>query len=272
MRKRIMVTGSTDGIGRRIVEQLLQSGQYAVVAHARSQARGAELLESLGNHEGKLDLVVGDFSRLSEVAGVARSLSERSPCLDVLVNNAGVGIVTPRSLTEDGFDLVWQVNYLAPVLLTKLLLPLLTAAAPSRVVNVASVGHLHGTGLHLEDVSLAGAGYQPEAYCQSKLAMVMWNHDLAAALKPAGVAVNAVHPGTFVDTKMVRARNGTPQMSVDEGAMPVLKLATSAELEGVTGVYFDRFDAARSAAATHDLDLRRRLAALTESMLRPYVL
>jgi len=269
----ILVTGASDGIGRETVGQLLARGVSHVVLHARSAGRGRPVLEAAARQASpdRVSLVTADFSSLADVAAMARHVRERYPALTVLINNAGVGTAAPRTLTGDGHDLTWQVNYLAPVLLTALLEPLLTASAPARVVNLSSAGHAMGEGIHFDDVSLTrGTHANTEAYCQSKLALVMWTYDLAKRLEPRGVSVNCLHPGTYVDTTMVRQAGRTPLMSVPDGAQPVVALALDKEGGRVTGRYFDRFQDRRSHPLSYDAAARGRLRALTEAALAPF--
>jgi NAD(P)-dependent dehydrogenase (short-subunit alcohol dehydrogenase family) len=270
----ILITGSTDGIGRETVRQLLaRGGDETVVIHARSPERGAPVLADLrAKHPGRrFELATGDFSRLAEVAGLARDVAARFPRLEVLVNNAGVGTVTPRQLTADGHDLTWQINYLAPVLLTDLLLERLIASAPARIVNVSSAGYQMGQGIHFDDLDLARGSYpRSEAYCQSKRAMNMWTFDLADALRGKGVTANCLHPGTYVDTKMVRAAIGTPHTALEAGGRPVLRLAVDPDVAGVTGEYFNMLRREASDTASRDPRLRARLRQATEAALRPF--
>ena len=269
----IVVTGSTDGIGLEVVRQLLARGAEHVVVHARSEARGRPVVEELrAGHRGRrIDLAVAEFSSLAQVASMAARLSEQLERISALVNNAGIGTATPRVRTGDGFDLTWQVNYLAPYLLTRLLLGRLVASQPARVVNVSSVAQAMGGGIHFDDLDLKRGDYpRMEAYCQSKLAMVMWTYDLAEALAGRGVTVNALHPGTYVDTKMVRQSVGTPHMGLADGARPVVRLAVEDDVRGITGKYFDMFEETASAPTSHDPRARARLRAVTERSVAPY--
>lgn len=270
----IVVTGSTDGIGLEVVRQLLARGAEHIVVHARSEARGRPIVEALRarNRDRRIDLAVAELSSLAQVAAMAARLLERLERISVLVNNAGVGTATPRVRTGDGFDVTWQVNYLAPVLLTRLLLDRLLASRPARVVNVSSAAQAMGGGIHFDDLDLVRRSYpRMEAYCQSKLAMVMWTYDLAEELAGRGVTVNALHPGTYVDTKMVRQSVGTPWMGLAEGARPVLRLAEDEDVRGVTGKYFDMLEETSSAPTSYDREARSRLRAVTAASLAPWL-
>jgi NAD(P)-dependent dehydrogenase (short-subunit alcohol dehydrogenase family) len=156
------------------------------------------------------------------------------------------------------------VNYLAPVLLTQCLLPALVAAAPSRIVNVASVGQ---QAIDFDDVMLARGYSGVRAYRQAKLALIMWTFDLAEALRPRGVTVNALHPATFMDTRMVHEAGATPMSTVDEGARAVLNLAVGDAGAKTTGGYFDGLNPGRAKAQAYDEGARERLRRLTGDLI-----
>jgi NAD(P)-dependent dehydrogenase (short-subunit alcohol dehydrogenase family) len=217
-----------------------------------------EIAAAIGND--RLETYVADFASLRNVHRLAEQVSARHDCLHVLINNAGIGAGPRggqrREVSADGYELRLQVNHLAPLLLAHLLLPLLRAGAPARIVNVASVGQVP---LDFADLMLE-RGYDGfRAYCRSKLAMVMDTFELAGRLDPGEVTVNALHPGSLLDTKMVREGFGAPQGRVDIGIDVELYLATSADVEGVSGQYFDRTRPARANAQAYDAEARRRL-------------
>jgi NAD(P)-dependent dehydrogenase (short-subunit alcohol dehydrogenase family) len=178
--------------------------------------------------------------------------------LDVLVNNAGIapGRDRGRQVSVDGYELTFAVNYLSHFLLTRLLLPLLERSAPVRIVNVASVGQRP---IDFDDVMLE-RGYDPiRAYAQSKLEQIMFTFELAERLGDSGVTVNALHPATLMDTKMVRETYGRAMTTVDEGVEATLRLISSPELEGVTGRYFDGTRESTAHEQAYDPEARRRL-------------
>jgi NAD(P)-dependent dehydrogenase (short-subunit alcohol dehydrogenase family) len=167
-------------------------------------------------------------------------------------------------LSADGYELRFAVNHLAPFLLTHLLLLVLRRATPARVVNVASIGQ---TAIDFGDVMLE-RGYDGfRAYCQSKLAMVMSTFELAERLNAREVTVNCLHPGTLLDTKMVREGFGAPQGPVQAGIDSEVHLATSPNLEAVTGQYFDQTRPARANAQAYDAAARRKLWRLSERLV-----
>ena len=181
--------------------------------------------------------------------------------LDVLINNADIGFGAPgaaRELSQDGYELRFAVNYLAPFLLTHLLLPLLERSAPARIVNVASIGQAP---IDFDDVMLERRydGYQ--AYGQSKLALIMFTFDLARALEGRGVTANAIHPATLMPTRMVAEARMAPQSTLEEGADAVVRLASSPKLDDVSGKFFDGRRPARAHRSAYDEQVRARLRA-----------
>jgi NAD(P)-dependent dehydrogenase (short-subunit alcohol dehydrogenase family) len=181
-----------------------------------------------------------------------------------LINNAGIGSTTrgrmERETSRDGHELRFAVNYLAPFLLTHLLLPLIRESAPARIVNVASAGQYP---IDFSDVMLTHDYDGVRAYCQSKLALVMFTFDLAESLKGSGVTVNCLHPATLMNTKMVIESGFKPLSGVEEGADAILHVATSPDLEGQTGIYFDGKRPDRAETQAHDAAARERLRALS---------
>jgi NAD(P)-dependent dehydrogenase (short-subunit alcohol dehydrogenase family) len=184
--------------------------------------------------------------------------------LDVLINNAGAGpgaSSSKREVSSDGYELRFAVNYLAPFLLTRSLLPLLRRAAPARIVNVSSAAQ---EPIDFTDVMFTRQYDPMSAYARSKTALTMFTFELAKRLQKDGVTVNCLHPGSLLDTKMVRESFGTPWGSAESGAEVVKHMAVSPELEGVTGKYFDRTREARASAQAYDREARRKLWRLSE--------
>jgi NAD(P)-dependent dehydrogenase (short-subunit alcohol dehydrogenase family) len=261
----ILVTGATDGLGKRVVRELAAKGA-TVLLHGRSterlEATFEEVREQTGNE--KLRSYLADLSSLGEVRGLAERILSGHDRLDVLVNNAGI-ISQERKESEDGYELTFAVNYLSHFLLTSLLLPLLRDSAPARIVNVASAGQspVDFSNLMLEQ------GYDGmRAYTQSKLAQIMFTLELADRLKDTGVSVNALHPASLMDTKMVAESFGYTMSTVEEGAEAVVRLAASPEVEGVTGRYFDGTREERANRQAYDPQARRRLWVLSEELCR----
>ncbi len=264
-----LVTGSTDGLGRAVACSLAKRG-FEVWVHGRDAARGDALVREIVALGGEARFQRADFASLAEVRSLAEALLDEVPRLDLLINNAGIGTATPghpasREISADGHELRFAVNYLAGYLLTELLLPLLRASAPARIVNVASVGQYP---LDFGNLMLARAYSGMRAYAQSKLAQVMFTIDLAERLRGDGVTVNCLHPATYMDTTMVRASGMQPLSSVEDGAAAVLRLACAPELSETTGEYFDGIRPARAHAMAYDPEARARLAELSAILSR----
>ncbi|CAA9487727.1 MAG: Retinol dehydrogenase 14 [uncultured Rubrobacteraceae bacterium] len=259
----ILVTGATDGLGRRVARELAGKGA-TVLLHGRSPGRLGATLEELRGETGgeKLGSYVADLSSLGEVRGMAERILSEHDRLDVLVNNAGI-ISREREVSGDGFELTFAVNHLSHFLLTGLLLPLLRGSAPSRVVNVASAAQSQ---IDFDDPMLERGYDAMRAYSQSKLAQVVFTFELAERLSGTGVAVNALHPASLMDTKMVHETFGYTMSTVEEGAEAVVRLAASPEVEGVTGRYFDGTREARANRRAYDEGARRRLWAFSEEL------
>lgn len=265
----VLITGSTDGLGRRVAEDLAKEDR-TILLHGRSPTKGEAALVEIRGATGNRHLRYynGDLSSFEEIRRLADRISADNARLDVLVNNAGIGAgphPEARETSVDGFELRFAVNYLAPFLLTRLLLPLLCRAAEergdARIVNVASAAQ---QALNFNDPMLERDYHGMRAYSQSKLALVMFTFDLARELEGSAVTVNALHPASLMDTKMVREWFGRPRTSVEEGARAVERLVISEQLKGVTGKYFDGVQRARASAQAYDEEARRRLRELTE--------
>jgi len=259
------VTGSTDGVGRRVAQHLGEAG-FHVLVHGRSRERGEEVAAEIEGRGGSAAMLTADLAALDEVRRLAGAVRQRTDRLDLLINNAGIGPGAPgepRRTSADGHELRFAVNYLAGFLLTHLLLPLIEARAPARIVNVASAGQ---QAIDFSDVMLTRGYSGVRAYCQSKLAQILFTIDLAEALSGTGITVNALHPATYMATTMVREAGVAPRSSVDEGASAILYLATSPALEGRSGLYFDGKRQARADPQAYDPRARRRLRAVSRDL------
>lgn len=271
--KTILITGATNGIGLETARGLARQGARLVLVGRdpiKSERVVAELKTTTGND--RIDLLIADLSVQASIRALAAQVLERYPRLDGLVNNAG-GVFDPRTTTADGIETTWAVNHLAYFLLTHLLLDRLKASAPARVVSVSSDAHLGGS-LRIEDPEYKNGGYTSfGAYSQSKLANVLFTSELARRLAGTGVTANSLHPG-FVRTGFGTRTMGwlSPIVAVvtrlgmrpDQGAATSIYLASSPDVEGVSGLYFSQKKPARVSAQAQDADLARRLWTLSE--------
>ncbi len=258
--KTALITGSTDGVGRYVAERLAAEGARVIV-HGRDRARGEAVVERIMRQGGDARLLIADLSSLAEVRLLAEAVRRDSDGLDALVNNAGIGTSgAQRELSAGGFELRFAVNYLAGFLLTRLLLPMLEGRASSRIVNVASAGQQP---IDFTDVMLTRGYSGARAYRQSKLAQIMFTIDLAHELAGRNVAVNCLHPATFMDTTMVRLSGVQPISTVEEGGAAILQLVTSPSLEGRSGLYFSGMRESRADPQAYDRGARAKLRVLS---------
>jgi NAD(P)-dependent dehydrogenase (short-subunit alcohol dehydrogenase family) len=251
----ILITGSTDGLGRACARELAAGG-HSVVVHGRDRGKAERVAEEVGG----APVLVADLASLDEVRRLAEEAAALES-LDVLVNNAG--IVSPqRETSADGHELTFAINYLAGFALT---LPLLRRdPPPARVVNVASIGQAP---IDFDDVMLERGYDAYRAYAQSKLAQVIFTFELAERLGDrAATTVTALHPATLMDTKMVRESLGRAQSSVEEGMRATVRLAAADDVEGVTGRYFDGLEESSASEHAYDAGVRRRLWDLSERL------
>jgi NAD(P)-dependent dehydrogenase (short-subunit alcohol dehydrogenase family) len=258
--KTALITGSTDGVGRFVARQLGEAGARVLV-HGRDAERGAQAVGEIEKAGGAATFLRADLASLADVRRLAVAVEHATDRLHILINNAGIGTAGGvRQVSVDGFELRFAVNYLAGFLLTSLLLPLLRSSAPARVVNVSSAGQ---QAIDLTDVMLTRGYSGARAYCQSKLAQVMFTFDLAERLVGRDVSATCLHPATYMDTTMVRRAGVTPVSTVDQGAEAILNIARSPALKGRSGLYFNGLREARAHSQTSDAEARRQLWALS---------
>ncbi len=263
--KTVLITGSTDGIGREAARVLGERGARVLV-HGRSCAKAEAAAAALRDETGRdaFAAVAGDFTRLDEVRALAADVAARWPRLDVVVNNAGI-YTSDGGVSADGFELTLAVNHLAPFALTHLLLGTLERGA--RVVFVSSNVHRAANGgellARLANRAATGEADGYSAYADSKLANVLTAFELARRLALRGVTVNAMHPGV-IGTKLLRRGFGmSGGADVARGAAGEVKLASDPALDGTSGRYFDQTTESRAAAAAYDEALRARVYELS---------
>jgi NAD(P)-dependent dehydrogenase (short-subunit alcohol dehydrogenase family) len=257
----VLITGSTDGLGREVALMLGSAGAHVLV-HGRNAERGnAVVAEIARGGKGTARFYAADLASFAQVRQLAERVLADNPRLDALVNNAGIWLEGPRQLSADGNELHFQVNYLSGYLLTRLLLPRLAQSAPARIVNVASGAQQP---IDFADVMLERGYSDGRAYAQSKLAQVMFTFDLARELEGRGVTVNTLHPATYMDTNMVTSRGIRPANSVEDGAAAVVNLISGSNVG--SGQYFNGLRPARAEAQAYDEAARARLKALSERL------
>jgi len=263
-----MVTGANSGIGKATALALAQMGATVVMV-CRDRARGEEARSEITtkSRNNAVDLLLADLSSQQSIRQLVEHFKQRYTQLHVLINNAGAAFPGRRE-TVDGLEMTFAVNYLAPFLLTHLLLDVLKASAPARVVNVSSNSHKSGY-IQMDDLQEEKRYRSMQVYGQSKLAVVLFTYELARRLQGTGVTANCLHPG-FVAThfgqrdvgpafrllvKLIGRFGTSPQ----KGAKTSIYLASSPGVEGVTGKYFVKSIPKRSAAISYDESLQRQL-------------
>ena len=261
-RQVILITGSTDGLGRGVALRLASTGAQIIV-HGRNRERGMEVVHEIEKEgKGSAKFYAADFASLEQVRKFAETILRDYDRLDVLINNAAVWMKPEdgRKVTADGYEMTFEVNYLSGFLLTRMLLPRLIQSAPSRIVNVSSIANARAT-IDFGDVMMEHNYDDMQAYAQSKLAQVMFTFDLARELKGTGVFVSAVHPSTSMNTHMVLSRGAQPRTAKEDGVEAVLHVVNSHDLE--SGQYFDVLKPARANPLAYDEKAREKLRKLS---------
>lgn len=272
--KTVVVTGASSGIGKVTALELSKAGARVVMvcrSGQKAQEVGREITQAAGRED--VELLTADLSSQSSVHAVAGELRKRCPRIDVLINNAGI-YAPERRMTEDGLESTFATNHVAYFLLTNLVLDVIKASAPARIVNVSSEAHRIGK---IDFENLRGEKpYGPvKAYCQSKLANILFTYELARRLEGTNVTVNCLHPGT-VRSGFGRGAKGLMgammplarllMISAEKGARTSIFLASSPEVEGISGRYFIKCKPAKSIAASHDRELAKRLWEVSEQL------
>ncbi len=264
--KVVLITGSTDGMGREVAQRIGDLGAHVIV-HGRNEARGNEVVDAINSGAGTAEFIRADLGNLRDVRAMAAHVMQTHNELHLLINNAGIGSGFndgQRTESDDGYEMVFQVNYLSHYLLTDLLLPSLRAGAPSRIVNVASGAQ---TPIDFDDVMLENDFDGRRAYAQSKLAQVLHTYHWAPKLEGDNITFTTLHPATMMDTTMVAMSGRPAQSSVDEGATALMNLAVGKAMEGKTGLYFNGLDQTRANAQAYDANARERLDALSRELV-----
>lgn len=267
-----VVTGGNSGIGLVTARELARMGAEVSIV-CRSRERGEAAVAKIKAATGfEPELFVADLGLMAEVRRVADEIAARHPKIDVLVNNAGV-LKRHREENAEGREITWAINHLGPFLLTNLLLDAIKAAAPARIVNVASLAHRRAH-INFDDLEATQSFSMWPVYGQSKLANILFTRELAKRLEGTGVTANALHPGVIATQLFIRL----PMMGLlhplarllfltpEQGARTSIYLATSPEVDGVTGKYFAKSTPAPTSAAARDMDVAARLWQVSEQM------
>jgi len=261
--KTVFITGSTDGVGRYVATRLAGQGARVLI-HGRDAARADAVIADIERSGGTAPVFYqADLSSLAETRKLADRVLADNTRLDVFVSNAGIGSQNEgpqRQVSRDGHELRFAVNYLAGFLLAYLLLPRLKAGAPSRIVNVASLGQ-HP--IDFDDVMITRNYSGSRAYAQSKLSQIMFTVDLAAELAGSGVTVNSLHPATYMNTTMVRAGGITPMSTVEQGGEAILHLVSGDDVAARSGLFFNGMNEMKANPQAYDAEARAKLKALS---------
>jgi NAD(P)-dependent dehydrogenase (short-subunit alcohol dehydrogenase family) len=271
--KTVLVTGATNGIGLVTARELARMGAQVTIL-GRNAEKIAQAVESIRVPGGAaVEAIQADLSVKAEVRRAAEEFGSRHDRLHILVNNAGA-VFNRREVTADGYEMTFALNHLNYFLLTNLLLNLLTASAPARIVNVSSMAHL-GAKLNFDNLQNERGYSTYGAYGQSKLANIYFTYELARRLEGSGVTVNCLHPG-FVKTNFGKSNGGISRLvyglaqlaaiPVERGAQTSIYLASSPEVEGVSGKYFDQCRAVKSSPVSYDLRAAQRLWDVSASL------
>jgi NAD(P)-dependent dehydrogenase (short-subunit alcohol dehydrogenase family) len=261
--KTVLITGSTDGVGRYVAAKLAAAGAKVLI-HGRDRARAQILADEIKRAgHGEPTFYQADLSSLAETRLLAKRILADHAGLDLFISNAGIGSRTlgaERRSSADGHELRFAVNYLSGFLLAHLLLPTIKASAPARIVNVASIGQQP---VDFDDVMITRGYSGTRAYAQSKLSQIMFTIDLADELKGSGVTVNSLHPATYMNTTMVREGGITPISTVEQGGDAILHLAMGDDMAGQSGLFFNGMHEAQANPQAYDPAARQRLRKLS---------
>lgn len=278
--KTVLITGATAGIGKATALEIARKGATVVIV-GRNEAKAREVVSAIQNEIGNQNVsyLLADLSSISATKALAEEYRSKFDRLDVLVNNAGAIFIT-RGETVDGFENTFALNHLVGYFyLTNLLLDIIVASGPARIVSVSSGAHSFG-GMNFDDLQGTSKYSGWRAYGQSKLANVMFTYELARRLEGTGVTANALHPG-FVASNFGRTNNNESTLqrvglrmsqviavSEEKGAATSIYLATSPEVEGVTGAYFQNCMPKRSSKASYSQANQSRLWQVSEQLLQ----
>lgn len=263
--KTVIITGATDGIGKETARVLAEMRARVIIV-SRTDARGertvAELIQKSGNKN--INMFVADLSSINDIKNLSEKIHANCNHLHVLINNAGV-FLNNKQITIDGYEATFAINHLAYFYLTNLLLDLLVASAPSRIINVSSMAH-SGSEIDFDNLNAERSYSGFQAYSQSKLANLLFTYELHRRVQHLGVTVNALHPGV-INTKLLKAGwGGMGESNIARGAETSIYLATSPRVDGVSGQYFVNKTVSQSSRQSHDQKMAEKLWQISEEL------
>ncbi|MFX0060502.1 MAG: SDR family oxidoreductase [Candidatus Heimdallarchaeota archaeon] len=261
--KIILITGSTDGIGYQTAIELAKSG-YHIIIHGRNREKADNAMNNIEKEtsSNKLSSVYGDLNSITQIKEIVNEIYDKFDRLDVLINNAGV-VRSKRILNQDGLEETFAVNYIAPFLLTNLLITMLKKAESSRIVNVVS--RVQSNHLDFNDLQFEKGYTGVKAYARSKTALIMFTYYLAEKLESTHITVNCLHPGV-INTKLLRSAFRAGGAPLLEGAKTLIYAAIAPELENVSGKYFVNNRSAPSKEITYKKEIQEILWKKTEEI------
>jgi len=263
--KTALITGSTDGIGKQTAFELAEMGAKVII-HGRNSLRTKSVYEEIKNKTGNdsIDYFVADFSSLDEVKSLSHDIHQKYEKLDVLLNNAGI-YESEKVITKDGFEKTFAINHIAHFLLTALLMDLIKKSDYSRIINVASMAHAS----ELDFDNLQGDKFYDgyTAYSYSKLCNILFTYYLTQKLSGTNITTNCLHPGV-IGTKLLQAGWGIGGGSLKEGCRTSVYLASSPEVENITGKYFVNSRQANSSSISYDKQVQKKLWDLSEEYVQ----
>ena len=282
--KAFLITGATAGIGKAAAIAIAKTGGRVILT-SRDAKKGEQVVQEIINasQNRSIEMVLCDMASLQSVKECAAQCLKKYPKLEVLINNAGV-FETERRVSQDGIEMTWAVNHLAPFLLTNLLLPALKQAEEARIITTSSIAHKFIKQINFDDVEFKTRFDGNKAYQQSKLANLLFSSHLAKLLKETAITSNALHPGVIATDlyrnfgpvklflfKIISALVGSPVISVEAGAETTIYLALDDEVKGVTGQYFHKKQRLPQSAAAQDLTMAEKLWRVSSDYVKNYL-
>ena len=263
--KTVLITGSTDGIGKHTAIELARLGAR-IILHGRNKARGAEALEDIKAQTNNPDIFYenADFSSLSQISKLAGRIKDKYKTLDVLINNAGV-FMRGQTFSNEGIETTFAVNHLAHFALSLQLLPLLHASRQGRIITVSSVAHTNSTRIDFTELQEINSYIDYSAYSLSKLANVLFSNELADKLKNTTITSNSLHPGV-ISTKLLYAGFGISGSPIEEGCRTSVFLASDASVSKSSGKYYSNSSEVGASPYSFDPTTRKNLWSLSEEL------